>query len=607
MCDVAAYWWSMKSLFRRARLVMMLACLAIGAPENARAETIRIGVLAYLGAKHSVEAWGATARAIEAGLPGSQVQLIPLDHDGLEHAIDSRSIDFVITNPGHYVELEVAHGISRIATLESSDPVASTIVVRRDRADIQTLADLRGKRIGTVGNNAFGGFQVAQRVLAEAGLDTATDIDRFDAVGFPMTRVVDAVINKKVDAGIIRGCVMEQLEAAGTLARGALRVLSPRPSSLTTCEVSSRVYPNWPFAKLRDTPAALAKKVVIALLAYTPPPGAPGWTVPVNYRSVHELFRELRVGPYKSLRHPGLLELIARYWQWLVAIGVGLIAWVWHVLRVERLVRRRTSELDVVNLDLRREIEKRRRIEEREALQRKELDHAARLLTLGEMAAGLAHELNQPLAAITNYADGCELRLRAGPVDAAELVDATRLIRDQAHRAAQVIQRTRAFVRKREPVHTTIDLGELVSETVEFFEGLARRAGATVDLAQARDLFHVSADRILLQQVLLNLLQNALDAMAETSPGERKIEVALFRRDNGACIRVSDRGCGIPDDIKARLFEPFFTTKPNGLGLGLALCRSIIDEHHGRLVIEDNPGGGTIMQLWLPLVAAEQI
>jgi len=150
-------------------------------------------------------------------------------------------------------------------------------------------------------------------------------------------------------------------------------------------------------------------------------------------------------------------------------------------------------------------------------------------------------------------------------------------------------------------------LGELVSETVEFFEGLARRAGATVDLAQARDLFHVSADRILLQQVLLNLLQNALDAMAETSPGERKIEVALFRRDNGACIRVSDRGCGIPDDIKARLFEPFFTTKPNGLGLGLALCRSIIDEHHGRLVIEDNPGGGTIMQLWLPLVAAEQI
>ena len=588
---------------------MMLACLviglAIGAPAHARAETIRIGVLAFLGADYSAGEWGATARAIETGMPGSQVQLIPLDHDGLEHAIDSRSIDFVITNPGHYVELEVAHGISRIATLESSDPVASSIVVRRDRTDIQTLADLRGKQIAIVGTNAFGGFQVAQRELAEAGLDTTADIGRFDVVGFPMTRVVDAVLSEKVDAGIIRGCVMEQLEAEGTLARGALRVLSPRPSSLTNCVVSSRVYPNWPFAKLRDTPAALAKKVVTALLAYTPPPGVPGWTVPVDYQPVHELFRELRIGPYESLRHPGLLELIAQYWQWLVAIGAGLIAWVWHVLRVERLVRRRTSELGIANLDLRREIEKRRRIEEREALQRKELDHAARLLTLGEMAGGLAHELNQPLAAIANYADGCELRLRTGPVDPAALADATRLIRDQAHRAAQVIQRMRAFVRKREPVHTTIDLGELVSETVEFFEGLARRAGATVDLVPARDLFQVSADRILLQQVLLNLLQNALDAMAETNPAERKIEVALFRHNDGACIRVSDRGCGIPDDIKARLFEPFFTTKLSGLGLGLALCRSIIDEHHGRLSIEDNPGGGTIMQLWLPL-ATEQ-
>jgi two-component system, LuxR family, sensor histidine kinase TtrS len=484
--------------------------------------------------------------------------------------------------------------------------VSSAIVVRRDRSDIRSLADLRGKRLATVGTNAFGGFQVAWRELADAGIDPFADLG-LESLGFPMTQVIDAVVSNKVDAGIVRGCMVEGREAEGALAPAALRVLAPRPSPLTSCAVSSRLYPDWPLARLRGTPPDIAKKVATALLTYVPPAGTPGWTVPVDYQPVHDLFRDLRIGPYEHLRRVTVAELAARYWHWLAAIAAGFLAWLWHVLRVERLVRRRTLELAAVNADLREEIAKRRHVEEQEALHRKELDHAARLSTLGEMAGGLAHELNQPLAAIANYADGCELRLRGGEVDRAGLVEATRLIRQQADRAAQVIQRMRAFVRKREPVHAPLDVNEFVQETIEFFEGLARRSGVVIDVSYAADLPIVQGDRVQLQQVVLNLLQNASDAMTDNEPRMRRVEVATGGCATGVCITVADRGTGMSADVKARLFEPFFTTKPNGLGIGLALCRSIIDEHGGRLEVDDTPGGGTLMRLSLPAEVSEPV
>ncbi|MDC7787281.1 PhnD/SsuA/transferrin family substrate-binding protein [Rhodoplanes sp. TEM] len=589
----------------RFGLLLLLGALA-GLPAGiARAETIRIGVLAFLGAEQSFEDWGPTARAIEAGLPGSTVVLVPHDHAGLDRAVAEGAVDYVITNPGHYVELEVAHGVSRIATLDSGMPVASAIMVRRERSDLNTLADLAGKRVAIVGTTAFGGFQAAWRELAAAGFDPFRDLAGLDTVGFPMTRVIDAVLSNRVDAGILRGCLLEQQEAEGAFAAGALRVLAPRDSPGTTCAVSSRVYPDWPIAKLRTTPAVAAKRVATALLTYQPPPGVPGWTVPLDYQPVHDAFRDLKIGPYESLRHITARELLARYWQVLALAGIALGAWAVHALRVERLVRRRTAELATVNADLVREIEHRRRVEEQEALHRKELDHAARLSILGEMAGGMAHELNQPLAAIANYADGCELRLRTTPVDTGALVHATKLIRQQAERAAQVIQRMRAFVRKREPVHAPVDLDEVVTEALEFFEGPGRRAGVTIETALAGALPPVCGDRIQLQQVILNLLQNAADASVGRGAGPWPVRVETLACEGGACVAVADRGEGMSEEVKARLFEPFFTTKPAGLGLGLALCHSIVEEHRGRLQAVDNPGGGTVMRLWLPAAPGE--
>jgi two-component system sensor histidine kinase TtrS len=292
--------------------------------------------------------------------------------------------------------------------------------------------------------------------------------------------------------------------------------------------------------------------------------------------------------------------VLAHYWQLLAFAGVALGAWAVHALRVERLVRRRTAELATVNADLRREIDRRRLAEEKEALHRRELDHAARLSIVGEMASGIAHELNQPLAAITNYADGCEFRLQAEPVDTAALAEGTRLIRQQADRAARVIRRMRAFVRKREPVLAPVDPGEVVTESVELFEGPARRMGVRIETTIAPGLPALHGDRIRLQQVLLNLLQNAADASLAVGAWPWVVAIEVRPEGEDVVISVADRGTGMTEEVRERLFEPFFTTKPEGLGLGLALCRSIVEEHRGTLQALSNPGGGTVMRLHLP-------
>ena len=256
-------------------------------------------------------------------------------------------------------------------------------------------------------------------------------------------------------------------------------MLSPKPSPLTSCQVSSPVYPDWPFAKTRQTPPEDAKRVATALLAMPTGIGTETWTVPVDYQPVHELFRALMIGPYAGLRQMSLWQLMLAHWQWIAGLLAALGAWILHVARVERLVRRRTAELATANEGMRREMSARREAEEREALNRRELDHAARLSLLGEMAGGLAHELNQPLAAITNYADGCELRLSGGVVDRDALSEGIERIRQQAQRAAQVIRRMRNFVKKREPTQGALELNEVVRETLELFEGPAPPALAS--------------------------------------------------------------------------------------------------------------------------------
>lgn len=227
----------------------------------------------------------------------------------------------------------------------------------------------------------------------------------------------------------------------------------------------------------------------------------------------------------------------------------------------------------------------------------------SRMMSVGEMTTTLAHELNQPLASIINYLGACSLMLEQGDTGNPRLLQGITLARGQASHAGEVIARLREFVRTREPKRSPQAPAALVGAVLELVQADAEQQRIGITTEVAADLPNVFADRVMIEQVLLNLLKNAIDAMREVPAANRKLRIdAEIDLDGMLRFRVSDRGCGLGEEGAAQLFTPLYTTKADGLGMGLAICRSIIEYHAGRLYAEANPGGGSVFVFTLPVV-----
>ena len=250
------------------------------------------------------------------------------------------------------------------------------------------------------------------------------------------------------------------------------------------------------------------------------------------------------------------------------------------------------------------DITERRRAEELARQQQEQLQFTSRLVTMGEMASTLAHELNQPLAAIASYNSGCLNLLERPGTEAAQIRPALEKIGVQAQRAGKIIRRVHDFVRKSEPKRAPCQVVEVIEDCLGFIEADARKRHVSLDW-QSTPVPAVLADRLMLEQVLLNLVRNGMEAMNETPEGERRLSIRLAIDDGELQIRIADQGSGIAPEIREKLFTAFFTTKPEGMGVGLSICRSIVEFHRGRLWAEDNAqsatGRGTIFTFTLPL------
>jgi two-component system sensor histidine kinase DctS len=234
--------------------------------------------------------------------------------------------------------------------------------------------------------------------------------------------------------------------------------------------------------------------------------------------------------------------------------------------------------------------------------QQERLQLVSRLITVGEMASTLAHELNQPLASIVNFNMGCVRRIRSGSWNAPELLGALEQASAQAERAGQIIQRIRDMVAKREPSRIALDLNAVIRGLAHLVEMDAAKKGVRVLLDLAPGLPPVRADKVMIEQVMLNLVKNAIEAMEQTDPARR--ELAMSSALNGGHsveVVLADRGVGIPQELCDGQFTPFFTTKRDGMGLGLSICRSIIEFHDGRLTATRNPHGGSTFRFTLPM------
>ncbi len=766
--------------------------------------TVRIGVLAFRGHQQAMSRWQPMADYLNKNLSGIRFKIVPLNLQQVRKATAAGEIDFVLTNPGNYVLLESRYGASRIATLKRHwlghdySRFGAVIFTRRDNSDIKTLKDLKGRSLMIVNNHAFGGFQMAWRELRDAGVDPFKDISELKFNGFPQDNIVHAVINGEVDAGTVRTGILENMSLNNKVELDMIRVLGNRNVEDFQFLLSTRLYPEWPLAKLKHTPDVLASRVVIALLSA--PEGAfslsgtdwVSWTIPLDYTKVNELMRVLRIGPYLPGAQLSLSNTIKEYAHWLILILMvlfGLVLLSIYVLRVNRrlvdtqhilqdeiaerivaqeklnenkrfleqrvvertaslaelnsalqhseltlrelnrivsvfpipleekiralielgrkhfdfasasLYRRNEDGVSVVmkvgaefdaatasnnvtdttvlpggisvdefdemlqdddvllteklfpvdgrmegetnllscvavkvlvegrpfgflcladDLDVSRnlgEVDRdilqliadwlgmeiaRKQVGDREQQHLSDLAHVTRLSTMGEMASGLAHELNQPLTAIANYIRGCQRRIDRGNLEVTELTAIMQQSIHEAERAAEIIRRLRAFVNKEDPHHECVEINELITRVSGFLRSEMERKSITLKLSLVDKLPILVVDAIQIEQVLLNLLRNAIDAVSAPWQGEKKIEVvsSMVQADR-VHIEVRDTGNGLPDGERQQIFDPFYTTKDEGMGMGLSISRTII-EAHGGTMYTDISGQYTIIGLALP-------
>jgi C4-dicarboxylate-specific signal transduction histidine kinase len=231
------------------------------------------------------------------------------------------------------------------------------------------------------------------------------------------------------------------------------------------------------------------------------------------------------------------------------------------------------------------------------------LHQATQLATSAEIASSLAHEINQPLMVIATYTDACRRLLDSATPDLDEVADVLKKCHAQAVRAATIIDRLRDFIRGRQHRAAACDLRSMLREVLDLLRPRFEAAGIAVDTHRVAGGILVLVDRVLVQQVLINLIRNALDAMADMPADRRKLELETEAPVDGrVALVVADYGIGLGDDVRDRMFTPFFSTKPAGLGLGLAISRSVAEGQGGALTAANRPEGGAAMRLILPMV-----
>lgn len=558
----------------------------------ADAKALRIGVLAFALTEAVLSRWQPTIDRLEADL-GTPVQLVALTPTELDQAVEQKTVDFIITNALTAVSYKREHGTSSLLTLVplmSNNPafaVGSALVTRKE-LEINSLTDLSRLKVISTDRKAFGGFQILAGEMAQQGLNPFDDFKQLHFVGFPQKKLLSLIETGDADIAILPTCVLENAIKHHEVSAGTLKVVLVKPIAELKCQSSSRLYPYYSFSKLGQTDHQLATKVIKSLLSIQATDNAAtmgqydSWSATVNDSDVFKLLRQLQQWPFVT----NWTSIFKSALPWIFASFIILLLGYLHHLRVKRLVVLRTR-------DLKSEIFQHQKTQDALFVQTEQFYKAQRVLLTGEMASGIAHELNQPLAGIRYLTQGCIYRLSA---EQSDLKDAMTKAIQQVDRAQVTIKRFKNFCHQ-PSVMSHCNINVILDDTLSLMAADFSKIQLKPQLATENIV--INGDTSLLQQVFVNIIRNALDAMEDVANPE--LSIIMETVEGQAKIEFVDNGKGLSPQALERLFFPFETSKKNGLGLGMIICKRIIEEHHGKISACNNQDLGLTLTITLPL------
>jgi len=575
---------------------LVVLWVSIILPISLYADTIKIGLRAHLGATKSLLQWQATADYLSRAIPQHEFVMVPLvGLDELMQATERNEFDFVLTNPSSFVEMQVRYGASAIVTLKNKrqgkpyTQFGSVIFTLAGRDDINEIIDLKGKVLAAVSERAFGGWRVALREMLKNGV-SVDDLENINFVGGIQSDVVDIVEAGVADAGVVRTDMLERLATERNINLDKFKIINQKHSKYFPFYRSTPLYPEWAFSKMKGTSDDLSKKVTLALLNINSSQNAArvgryvGWTVPENYEPVHELMRDLRVGPYVDFNQ-SLFELVNKEYRFEAAVIFSLLLIIIittsYVLilnkRLELRVLQRTNAL---------------------LLAKDEAERASHAKS--EFLSSMSHELRTPMNAILGYAQLMEYQ--AGKIDreqrkefVAEILHAGNHLLDLINDLLDV---SKIEAGKYEVEVSPISIVNIVDECIELVSVLADERSIQIKNNLSEDnRYMVLVDKRSFKQILINLLSNAIKYNSKGGV----VTVDADCDDKYCILDIVDSGDGISKEQLEVIFEAYHRSTERrdveGSGIGLGISKQLMEAMGGEMFVESELGKGSKFSL----------
>lgn len=612
---------------------------------------IRIGIEAELG-RTQYAAWiRYTLEALRHALGKKNVQVFYLNGRGLSVALQNSEIDFFITNSHTFALQQSKTTVEQLATFLPVDALraeeaqagvlfmkkgalegnilarndasgstsATTVATQRsvtsdgtvtvftstgagsrvsERLNLQHLIEsLKDGGIVAVERTSLGGWLAPLALLQREGLSALAAARQTTFTNGDERAVLDAVLSGEAMLGILPACSLERFQEAGVVdPKRDLVIVDPQPEDGLACLHSTPTYPGWAFGTTAKTDPLLKKNIGSLLFSMNADRYGGQWQFPALNRSIYDLFYELKMGPYEHLATWSLHRFMRENSEALALIIFLTFVVISYAVSLSVLVRRKTQQL-------RDALHDRDLVEAEAAQSRQHIANLERTGIVGQMSTIIAHELKQPLSAISNYANSLHRRTKNDKFDKESFIWALTEIANEAERASRIVDRVRSYAKHDYPPRTVTDLSVVIGNSITTFRRSRQTNAEIVVRVNPGSMAEVDAWEI--ELAVLNLLKNAADAISGVE--KPRIEVSLVARDAKTwALSVGDNGPYISDEQLALFFKPLQTTKgAKGMGLGLSIVANIAERHAGRVTVERNGTAGVRFTITFPRLPGE--